>query len=111
MKNFSKTGQRLWKKAKIFIPGGTMLFSKRPELYIPGRWPTYYKKAKGCYLWDLDNNKLTDMSTMSVGTNILGYANDKINRKVKKALERGNISSLNCPEEVYLANLTLLNSE
>lgn len=112
MKNFSKTGQRLWKKAKIFIPGGTMLFSKRPELYIPGRWPTYYRKAKGCYLWDLDNNKLIDMSTMSVGTNILGYANDKINRKVKIALERGNISSLNCPEEVYLAEeLTKIHPE
>ena len=40
---------------------------------------------------------------MSVGTNILGYANSKIDRAVKNSIAKGNMSSLNCPEEVLLA--------
>jgi len=39
-------GQVLYKKAKKIIPGGTQLFSKRPEMFLPDFWPVYYKKAK-----------------------------------------------------------------
>ena len=28
-------GQELYKKAKKIIPGGTMLLSKRPEMFLP----------------------------------------------------------------------------
>ena len=38
--------QNTWKKAKKIIPGGNMFLSKRPELFLPDVWPTYYKKAK-----------------------------------------------------------------
>ena len=103
----SKKGQNLWKQAKKIIPGGTMLFSKRPELFLPNIWPTYFSKAKGCFVWDLDNQKYTDMSTMSVGTNSLGYSNSKIDNAVKKAVDKGNMSSLNCSEEVFLSKKLL----
>ena len=39
---------------------------------------------------------------MGVGTNILGYANLKIDREVNKIIRKSNMSTLNCPEEVYL---------
>ena len=39
------SGQKLWKRAKEVIPGGNMLLSKRPEMYLPNKWPTYYKKS------------------------------------------------------------------
>jgi len=97
------TGQNLYKKAKKIIPGGTHLLSKRPELFLPNIWPSYYSKAKDCYIWDLDNNKYTDMSFMSVGTNSLGYSNNAIDEKVVSAVKNGNMSTLNCPEEVELA--------
>lgn len=103
----SKKGQNLWKQAKKIIPGGTMLFSKRPELFLPNIWPTYFSKAKGCFVWDLDNQKYTDISTMSVGTNSLGYSNSKIDNAVKKAVDKGNMSSLNCSEEVFLSKKLL----
>ena len=51
-------------RAKNIIPGGTMLFCKRPELFLPKLWPSYYSKSDGCNVWDLDNNKFTDMSFM-----------------------------------------------
>ena len=55
-----KTGQDLYKKAKTLIPGGTMLLSKRPEMFLPDNWPSYFSRAKGCKIWDLDNNELLD---------------------------------------------------
>ena len=40
---------------------------------------------------------------MFVGQNVLGYANKSIDKFVSKFSGKGNISSLNCPEEVALA--------
>ena len=97
------TGQNLYKKAKKLIPGGTMLLSKRPEMFLPEKWPSYYSKAKGCEVWDLDNNKYTDVSIMGIGTNILGYGNDEVDQVVNDVVKNGNMSTFNCPEEVYLA--------
>ena len=79
-----------------------MLFSKRPDTFLPDLWPSYFK-TKGCLVTDLDNKKYYDLSTMSVGTNSLGYSNSKVDSAVKKVINNGNISTLNCPEEVYLA--------
>ena len=50
------TGQKLWTRAKRAIPGGSMLLSKRPEMFLPDYWPVYFKKTEGCRVWDLDNN-------------------------------------------------------
>lgn len=95
--------QDLYKKAKTIIPGGTMLLSKRPEMFLPEIWPSYFSKAKGCKVWDLDGNEYIDISIMSVGTNILGYGHDEVDAAVIKTVQNGNMSTLNCPEEVYLA--------
>ena len=40
-----KKSNKFWKQAKSYIPGGNMIFSKRPELMSPGNWPVYYKKT------------------------------------------------------------------
>ena len=96
-------GQDLYKKARKIIPGGTMLLTKRPEMFLPDLWPSYFKKAKGCFVWDLDGNKLRDMTYMGVGTNSLGYSNHFVDSAVNKTIKLGNLSTLNCPEEVYLA--------
>ena len=101
------TGQKFWKRAKKSISGGNMFLSKNPEMFLPNFWPTYYNKAKGCNIWDLDNKKLTDFALMGVGTNILGYAKNEIDIEVKKAIEKSNMSSLNCPEDVFLAEKLL----
>jgi len=98
-----KTGQKLWKRAKRIIPGGNMLLSKRPEMFLPNQWPTYFSKAKGCKVWDLDGNEYIDMSIMGIGTNILGYGHAEVDEAVIKTAKSGNMSTLNCPEEVYLA--------
>lgn len=96
-------GQELYVKAKSLIPGGTMLLSKRPEMFLPDHWPSYFSKSKGCAVWDLDGKELLDMSIMGIGTNTLGYGNDEVDAAVMETVKKGNMSTLNCPEEVYLA--------
>lgn len=97
------TGQKLWKRAKQVIPGGNMLLSKRAEMFLPDQWPAYFSKAKGCKVWDLDGKEYIDMSIMGIGTNILGYGNAEVDEAVRKVVDAGNMSTFNCPEEVYLA--------
>ena len=97
--------QELYKEAKQIIPGGTQLLSKRPEMHLPDLWPAYYKKAKGCEVWDLDGNRYVDMSYMGIGSCILGYADLDVNEAVKKVVDQGTMTTLNCPEEVELAKL------
>jgi glutamate-1-semialdehyde 2,1-aminomutase len=86
------------------------LYSKRQE--FTGH-PQYYKKAKGCYVWAKkddklrvkDNQKFLDMSTMGIGTCLLGYNNTEVNNAVKKAIKAGNMSSLHPEKEVELADM------
>jgi len=100
-------GQELYKKAKEIIPGGTMLLSKRPEQLLPDNWPSYYSKSKGCCVWDLDGKEYIDCSMMGIGTNTLGYANEVVDEAVMQIIREGNLTTLNCPEEVYLAEKLL----
>lgn len=99
----SSSGVRLWERAKTLIPGGNQLLSKRAEMFLPGRWPAYYKRAKGCEIWDLDDRHYYDFAQMGVGSCIIGYADPDVNRAVTRAIADGNMSSLNCAEEVELA--------
>lgn len=97
-----KNGLSLYNYAKTIIPGGTTLFSKRSELHLPNKWPAYFKKAKGTNVWDLNGKKYLDMFC-AVGTSILGYSNDRVNKSVFFNINNGNLTSLNCPEEVYVS--------
>ena len=99
----TEKGQKLWNSAKKIIPGGNMLISKNPDRFLPDYWPTYFKSAKGCKIKDLDGNQFIDFSLMGIGTNVLGYGNSKVDNAVKKTINNGNMSTLNCPEEVALA--------
>lgn len=80
-----------------------MLLSKRPDMHSESSWPAYFSRAKGCRVWDLDRREFIDMGFMGVGTNILGYGHPKVDEAVRKAIDAGNLSTLNAPEEVELA--------
>ena len=84
------------------ISGPAGDFSKRSELHLPYKWPAYFTKAKKINVWDLKGDKYLDMFC-AVGTSILGYSNIKINKSISEVIRKGNMTTLNCPEEVYLA--------
>jgi glutamate-1-semialdehyde 2,1-aminomutase len=90
-------------RARKRIPGMTQLLSKRPDMFAPGVWPGYFSKAKGVEVWDLDGNRYVDMSIAGIGANVLGYADPDVDAAVRSAIEKGTSCSLNCPEEVELA--------
>lgn len=92
-------------RARKRIPGMSHLLSKRPDMFSLGVWPGYYEKAKGAEVWDLDGNQYLDMSISGIGANILGYADPDVDSAVKSAIEKGSSSSLNCAEEIELADL------
>lgn len=92
-------------RAKKRIPGMTQLLSKRPDQFSLGVWPSYFSKASGAKVWDLDGNEYIDMSISGIGANVLGYCDPEVDAAVLEAVKSGNSSSLNCPEEVGLADL------
>lgn len=99
--------QDLYRKAKELIPGGTQLLSKRPEMFLPDYWPSYYDKSKGCEVWDLDGIHYYDFSYMGIGACILGYSDADIDKAVMDAVKRGNMNTLNAPEEIKLAEMLI----
>ncbi|WP_319763614.1 aminotransferase class III-fold pyridoxal phosphate-dependent enzyme [Maridesulfovibrio sp.] len=91
------------KKAINKIPGMCQLLSKRPDMFSLNVWPAYYSKSEGAKVWDLDNNEYLDMSIAGIGACVLGYADQEVDDAVKSAIANGVASSLNCYEEVELA--------
>ena len=102
-----RTGQDLYLKARELIPGGTQFLTKRPEMFLPEQWPAYYSKAKGVEIWDLDGTKYIDTTQCGAGGPILGYADSEVDDAVISAIRSGMQATLNCPEEVELAELLL----
>lgn len=96
-------GQKLWKRAKRVIPGGNMLLSKRAEMHLPDQWPAYFDRTEGCRVWDLDGREYIDAGFMAIGTNTLGYSHPEVDAAVGEVVTKGNMSTLNAPEEVLLA--------
>ncbi|TSC97481.1 MAG: glutamate-1-semialdehyde 2,1-aminomutase, partial [Candidatus Peregrinibacteria bacterium Greene1014_49] len=101
------TGQALYRRAKKLIPGGTQLLSKRPEFLLPDQWPAYFSRIKGVEVWDLDGKKYTDMCQNGVGACVLGAGDPDVDAAVLNAIKNGTMSTLNCPEEVELAELLI----
>jgi len=99
----TRISQAFWKKAQKIVHGGVPLLSKKPERFLREGWPSYFKRAKGITITDLDGNQWIDFSYMGVGPNLLGYADKDVNAAVQKVIEAGNQSTLNGSEEVALA--------
>ena len=74
-------------------------------MFLPDGWPNYYAKARGAEVWDLDGNRYIDMSLNGIGACVLGHADPDVNAAVHAAVDAGSMSTLNCPEEVELAEL------
>ena len=102
-----KRGIDLYISALKKIPGGVQLLSKKPEIYLPDLWPSYYKSAKGSEITTLDNKKLYDFTNCSVGMCPLGYSNQHVNKAVIDTIKKGNVSTLNSYLEVDCAKTIL----
>ena len=92
------TKEKLWKKAKRVILGGNLLLSKRPEMFLPEYWPTYFKKAKGINVWDLKNRKYIDMIfavyQCAIFSTILVQSHEEAVKRIVRCLKRTRNKSM-----------------
>lgn len=93
---------RLYERAVQIIPGGSQTNSKRPDGYVPGAFPIYLDRGKGCRVWDVDGNEYIDY-IMALGPVNLGYAYPGVNDAVREQLEKATLMNLLSPLEVELA--------
>lgn len=100
--------EKLQRLASKIIPGTSQLFGKRPDLYLPGgKWPTYYSKAKGVTVWGIDGKKYFDFTMVGIGTSVLGYSDNDVNKTAFKTIKNSTMNTLNPPEDVELAEILL----
>jgi glutamate-1-semialdehyde 2,1-aminomutase len=103
MKNLSFSKSKAsFDLAKKFIPGGVN--SPVRAFKAVGMDPLFIKKAKGAYIYDVDNNKYVDY-VLSWGPMILGHADKTVIRAVKLALEKGTSFGAPTQKETELAQL------
>lgn len=62
----------------------------------------YVKKAKGGYLWDVDDNRYIDYR-LGFGPIILGHAYEEVDARVREELENGTLYAMTGELEVALA--------
>jgi glutamate-1-semialdehyde 2,1-aminomutase len=94
MKHFSRS-EELFEEAQYYLPGG--VDSPVRAFKAVGGIPLFIKRGQGSRLYDEDGNEFIDY-VCSWGPLILGHAQPRIVKAVKKALERG--SSFGCPTEL-----------
>lgn len=99
--------QEAYRVAKAKIPGGTQLLSKRPEMFAPGKWPAYYREARGCEVIDLEGRRFIDMSLSGILSTILGASDPDVNAAVIRRVNFGSMSTLQTHDEVELTDLLL----
>jgi glutamate-1-semialdehyde aminotransferase/spore coat polysaccharide biosynthesis protein SpsF (cytidylyltransferase family) len=89
-------------RSQKVIPGGAQTFSKARTQYVEGAAPIFLQRGKGCRVWDVDGNEYIDY-VQGLLPNILGYANEDVDRAVADQIAQGHSFSLPHPLEVQLA--------
>ena len=98
---FSRS-QALFDQAQTHIPGGVN--SPVRAFRHVGGTPVFFKKAKGAYAWDEDNNRYIDY-VGSWGPMILGHAHDDIIQAVVDTAQHGLSFGAPTAAEIDMANL------
>ena len=90
-----------WEQTERVIPDGVQTMSKMPARHVAPLYPEYIDRGKGCHVWAGDK-KYIDYPC-GLGSILLGYADDRVNRAVKERIDKGTIFSLPHKLETVLA--------
>jgi glutamate-1-semialdehyde 2,1-aminomutase len=91
----------LFERAAKVIPGG-IYGSKAPGFLVPGSYPMYMERAKGCRMWDADGNEYIDY-LCGYGSQIVGYGNEKVDAAATARIRDGDLLDQPSPVMVELA--------
>ena len=89
-------------RSEKVIPGGAQTYSKSWRHHIRGVTPIFLDSGKGAIVTDVDGNQYVDL-VQGLLPNILGYANDEVDRAAYERACSGHSFSLPHPIEVELA--------
>ena len=81
----------LFERAARVIPGG-IYGSKAPGFLVPGAFPYFIERAKGCRMWDPDGDEYIDY-LCGFGSQIVGYGNERVDAPPARARPTGTSSS------------------
>lgn len=90
------------RRAQDAIAQAALTNSKRPECHVMGVYPTHLTRGRGCHVWAPDGKRYTDF-ICGLGTNLLGYANERVNGAIYDQATRGASLSLSSTLEVEVA--------
>jgi glutamate-1-semialdehyde aminotransferase/spore coat polysaccharide biosynthesis protein SpsF (cytidylyltransferase family) len=97
------TNSQAWlARSRKVIPGCAQTFSKGYTQYVEGAAPIFLQRGKGCRVWDVDGNEYIDY-VQGLLPNILGYANEEVDRAAAAQVAEGHSFTLPHPLEVQLA--------
>ena len=99
-----KRSSTLFKSAQAVIPGGVN--SPVRAFKAVGGTPVFVERAKGAYLYDVDENKLIDYIS-SWGPMILGHAYDPVINAVKSRADLGTSFGMPTALETQIAELAI----
>jgi len=98
----TKNSEKLFEKSKNHIAGGVN--SPVRAFKSVGGSPIFFRKSRGCYLYDEDGNKYLDF-VGSWGPMILGHSNKKITDAIKKQSSKGISFGAPTKNELEIAKL------
>ena len=91
-------------RAQRVISCVTQTASKRPQAFVPGRFPTYLSHGRGSRVWDVDGNEYIDCF-MACGPVLLGYCYPAVDEAIAEQLRKGIILSRPTILEIEVAEL------
>jgi glutamate-1-semialdehyde 2,1-aminomutase len=90
------------RRAQDSIAQGALTNSKRPSAFVKGIYPTHLVSGSGAKVTDFRGRQYLDF-ICGLGTNILGYANERVNGAIAQQMSRGASLSLSNTLEVETA--------
>lgn len=90
------------RRSQDSIAQGALTNSKRVSCHVEGVYPTHVTRGRGCHVWDHQGKQYVDF-ICGLGTNIIGYANERVNAAMFEQMQKGASLSLSTTLEVETA--------
>jgi glutamate-1-semialdehyde 2,1-aminomutase len=91
----------LFAEAQKVIPGG-VTSARHPVKFVPGAYPIFMNRGRGCHAWDVDGNEYIDW-VMSFGPVVLGHCHPRVDTAVRRSLDEGFCFTMVHPSQNELA--------
>jgi glutamate-1-semialdehyde 2,1-aminomutase len=96
--------EALMTRARKAIPNG-IYGHQSPVLLVPGSYPNFMARGKGCHIWDVDGNEYIDFMC-SYGPIVLGHNHPRVDEAARAQQSQADCQNL--PGEVWVELAELL---